>query len=400
MCYVNGPLCSSYARAWVELAETRLANSQTTDSRRVARAFLDQMQLEYDGTPEGQELLEKHMVEFGDAKLVARLETAEQERAKRFAELGIEDVGDVEHAHIGQYEDTNPALSLPIPEPIGRVYRRPGDTSVRTGPNGGVILPSQAEIEQNIIDGKWLPSITNVIGVRNSPHLIGWAASKGVKAFHAMLQRSPEKIATNANGAIAYAERAAERDRDEAATRGTKIHYACEQVSLGRSVHPSYLSSEEWLYVDSFKDWMEAFKPEFIAREVTVFGTTPFGDYAGTADFIAKIGGLVVAGDYKTTRSGLHIDVAFQLSAVAHATHYTMDGKTLMPMMNIDAGVGLLLSAKGYEMRQARLRGTSWDIFCGLRAVWITHVLHGTQDDGQPSLSEPLSSPNDILAES
>lgn len=398
MCYLSGPLCADYALAWVELAKKQLSQARSLESRRLAQDALDGYLMQYYGTPYARQHADEIASDIGIDETQTLLETATKHRQEWFTVSGREDMGDVDEAHINKYEDTNPALSLPVPDPIGRVYRRPGDTSVKTGPNGGVILPSDEQIEANIIAGTWLPSITNVIGVRSSPHLMGWAASKAVKNFYEMTQRSPAKVSSNPQGAIGYAQRAAERDRDEAAVRGTKIHYACEQVSLGRSLHPSYLTIDEWRYVESFKAWMNKVKPKFIAREVTVFGTTPHGDYAGTADFIAEIDGKVVAGDYKTTRSGLHIDVAFQLSAVAHATHYTVDGANLLPMMQIDAGVGVLLSATGYEMRQARIRGISWDIFCGLRAVWTTHVLHGRQDDGKDTLSAPLTDGSEIVA--
>lgn len=397
MCYLSGPMCSDYAAAWVEHAHNRVNRARSYATRKAAEADLARYQVQYDGTPQGQAGL-LVLIQDGDLDANVRLLAAQEQRALWFQEHDLEDQGDVEEGHIPPYEDTNPALSLPLPEPIGRVYRVPDSPELRRGPNGGVILPSSEDIIKNILDSRWLPSITNILDVRNSPHLIKWAASKGVKAFYDMMKRSPQKVASNPEGAILYAILASDRDRDEAAVRGTKVHYACEQISLGRSIRPSYLSNAEWAYVDSFRTWLADYKPKFIAREVTVFGETPYGNYAGTADFIAEIGGLVVAGDYKTTRSGLHIDVAFQLSAIAHATHYTVDGVNLLPMMKIDAGVGLLLTPDEYEMRQAQIRGRSWDIFCGLRAAWTTHVLHGTQDDGSDTLSAPLTDSSNLVA--
>lgn len=397
MCYTSGPLCSEYAAAWVEHTRKRVSQARSFDSRQAAESDLAKYQKQYDGTPQGQEELSV-LARNGDIDAQARLLAGQEYRALWFAENKREDKGDVDEAHIPLNEDTNPALSLPLPEPIGRVYRIPDAPDLRRGPNGGVILPDEETIKKNILEGQWVPSITNVLGVRNSPHLVNWAASKGVKALNDMMKRSPQKVTSNPDGALLYATLAAERDRDAAAVQGTKIHYACEQISQGRSILPSYLSNEQWKFVEQFRAWMEKYQPKFIAREVTVFGETPYGKYAGTADFIAEIDGLVVAGDYKTTRSGLHIDVAFQLSAIAHASHYTIDGKTLLPMMKIDAGVGLLLAADKYEMRQAQIRGRSWDIFQGLRSAWVTHVLHGTQDDGSATLSEPLTEANSLVA--
>lgn len=411
MCYAKpGPRCSAHARQALVAAHKAVEEAETDDDLFAATAALQEATTQYEMTEAGQEEL-RHKIENAStdaerAKLENRLQSGILNRKEALAAYAATHPKETEtsvtetpaapvttaSAVYGGDDDTNPALSVPLPAPIGRVYRMPGSAPLPTGPNGGVILPAEEEYHAKIVSGEWVPSITNVVGVRAAEHLQLWAAGKAAKEVVSIAQRDPNAIINNPEGVVGYAKRAADRDRDDAADKGTRVHFACEQIALGNEVPQDYLTKQQWKYVENFKRWLDTFQPEFIANEVTVFGSTPGGKYAGTADFIAKIKGQTIAGDYKTTRSGLHDDVAFQLAAVAHADHYTTDGETLHPMMKIDGGFGVHLSSKGFEMRPARIDGQSWEIFKALRATWNVHAFHGLQDDGVRTLGAPVTS--------
>lgn len=289
--------------------------------------------------------------------------------------------------------DTDPALSIPVPDPIGRLYRQPGSEPVPTAASGAVILPDDKEIQQRIIDGVWMPSITNVLNVRNMPHLVGWAARKAANLAVETEQKYPGRIAAEPRKAFAYFASAADRDRDAAAVQGTLVHEACEFLAKGEQP-PKPLTDIQQKYVDNWKRWADEWQPEFIALEATVFGTTPQGlAYAGTTDFIAKINGMVTIGDIKTTRSGLHIDLALQLSAAAHAQRVSFDDRTFSPMLDIEAAIGLHLSPERYRVAPVQLDGQVWDTFCALRSAWNFHVFHGHLDNGKNALGGFLSGP-------
>lgn len=399
MCYKKpGPRCSRHAEQKLIRAQNAHKYARSDNSRIDTMNAVKEAELEYDMTPGGQRKL-RDLIEAGqdtDGLYQMRLEHGIKARQESLNAIKSLDRGDVEDAHVKVHDDGAPKLSIPLPEPFGRVYRMPGSAPLRTGPNGGVILPSEDEYHAKIVSGEWVPSITNVLGVRNAEHLIPWSAGRAAKAMLELIDKAPERVRKNPAGALSFARLAAERERDAAAEQGTRVHYACEQIALGKEVEPKYLSPREWKYVDNFRRWTDDFQPEFIANEVTVFGTTPSGPYAGTADFIARINGITVAGDYKTTRSGLHNDVAFQLAAVAHADTFTTDGVNLKPMIPIDAGYGVHLSPESYEMRPAIIDGQSWEIFKSLRATWNVHAFDGLQDDGRTTLGAPATSLADI----
>lgn len=107
---------------------------------------------------------------------------------------------------------------------------------------------------------------------------------------------------------------------------GTAIHDACEQYAL-TGVRPE-VDDELRPYLDHFDRWVQKHSPEFLATELTVY-SDDYG-YAGTLDFIARVHGVVVIGDYKTSKKSKdsrgkakkpYPEVALQLAAYRYAEH-------------------------------------------------------------------------------
>lgn len=292
-----------------------------------------------------------------------------------------------------------PPLSIPAPPPIGRLYRKPGSESLPTGPNGGIIVPGEYEIKQAVQRGEWVPSITNVLNVRNAEHLVGWAARKAANLAIEMEQKYPGAMLSRPESAARYLSTEHDRLRETAADLGTRVHYACELLANGAEDIPSGLLSEEELpYLDAWKQWRADFSPKFLRTEMTVFGTTRDNlGYAGTTDFLCEINGINVIGDIKTTRSGLHDDVAYQLSAVAHAEASTSDGMSLDPLPQIDAAYALHLSPKGYKFAPVVIDGEPWDMFQAQRVVWDLHAFEGHLTSGQHVVGSPVSGPEQVV---
>jgi len=103
----------------------------------------------------------------------------------------------------------------------------------------------------------------------------------------------------------------AEGLKKEAGKKGSKTHYACEDLTKGNEVKidSKYLNTiteqleeltvEEYTNVKSFADWIAVTKPEILAIEITGFNDK-YG-YAGTIDYILRINGVVWIIDLKTS---------------------------------------------------------------------------------------------------
>lgn len=201
-------------------------------------------------------------------------------------------------------EDQAPELSI-ASKNYGRLYRMP-ETDIET-----ISLNDDENIKQNIIEGNLMPSITNVISVKNSPFLMTWATRLVAQEAVNIAQKWPHKLTSEPAKAIAYLKETANRERDFWGNQGSRIHYACEMIARGEDIDLSEYTDYEKASIAEWRHWVKEFSPKFIAMERTGFGTTPDGlNYAGTSDFIAEINGKVVIGDYKCVTDETFITLA------------------------------------------------------------------------------------------
>lgn len=294
---------------------------------------------------------------------------------------------------------TDPALSIPAPDPIGRLYRKPGSEPLPTNAQGETRIPSKKQLLEKLTQGEYLPSITNIIDVLNSPHLNKWSARVALEKLVEIETQYPGNFMRNQTKAINYLTDEANRIKDAAALAGTNVHEACEYLALGKEI-PKPLTLEEQNAVDAWKRWRDMWEPEFLAVEYTVFGETDTGlGYAGTADFVIKLkNDKIVAGDLKTTRSGLHSEVSLQLTAIARAQQCTLDDMTLQDNFKIDAGIGVLLSVDGsFQVKQIDMSENKWKTFQGLRQAWTFSSFKGHTGEDEPPFVKSVLKPTDII---
>lgn len=118
----------------------------------------------------------------------------------------------------------------------------------------------------------------------------------------------------------------AESIKIEAGNKGSKVHKATEIIDSGgivkledRFLNPKTgqeeeLTVDEFVCIKSFVDWLDEYKPELIASEITVIGK----GYAGTIDRIYLLDGVVWIVDLKTS-SSIWPSHQLQISAYSHA---------------------------------------------------------------------------------
>jgi hypothetical protein len=168
--------------------------------------------------------------------------------------------------------------------------------------------------------GVLVPSVTNVIGVLNKPALPRWAAKVVAEQAVAMRDSLPNLDPAEA---VDLLKGAPWRSSGRAANRGTTIHAYLEARLLG--LDPEVLEGEALKYRKAAEAWLDEWKPEVLATELTVFDQA----YAGTGDLWCKVGDEVRIVDFKTSKA-IYPEAALQLAALwgcrdtadGYAPHY------------------------------------------------------------------------------
>lgn len=252
-----------------------------------------------------------------------------------------------------------------------------------------------------------VPSITTVISQSQTASLDGWF---GYMAASALAQdpRLPASLgnAGEMRAVIQDASKAAERYREEAARRGTRVHYYCEQVALqnlGRSHNVEQARADlsahgEEAFAARFDEWWDLYQVKPIAPEITVWNSEV--GYAGTLDLVATIGGRLCILDFKTRatdRDGfvkpLDEKVVMQLVAGMKAQESLVDPAAGVwePWQYGSDPVLLGVAVGQTEVRAHRANPEvlreHWYRFCALRRAWEAGA--NVAEAGRPLLPVP-----------
>ena len=177
------------------------------------------------------------------------------------------------------------------------------------------------------IDDLELPSVTTVIGVINKPALVPWAANAERRAFEAAM------LAVAAQYALIPADvlldrvieavsgvKAAEREKQEAATIGTAVHawiswQLRRELSDKPGPEPPLSDAAAWA-AEAWKDWARSVDLVPIAIERVVYCQAC--GYAGTMDLYARVNGVLTVLDWKSGRA-IYPEAFLQNVAYRHA---------------------------------------------------------------------------------
>ncbi|MEU8655271.1 hypothetical protein [Actinoplanes philippinensis] len=170
----------------------------------------------------------------------------------------------------------------------------------------------------------------------------------------------------DSDGAIDYLKRAPDRETRKAADVGTEAHNYFERMAKGEPVgrvHPDLKP-----FVEHFGAFLDEFQPEIVFTEETVWSEQH--DYAGSFDAFATIQGEAVWLDWKTTRSGVHAEVALQLAAYRHADYIIRPDGSRVPLPKAEGGAVLHVRPEGWKLVPVNCGPESFEFFLHLREVF------------------------------
>ena len=221
-------------------------------------------------------------------------------------------------------------------------------------------------VDPNDADNR-LPGVTSILNMLPKPFLQYWrakivaeCAADNLEIVTSMMLKGEREAA------IDYLKKSPQRSTGNSATIGTDVHNLCERIARGEDVgrvHPDHRP-----YLVGFESFIKDFEPEFLFVEETVWSDTH--KYAGSFDAIVKIDGETICTDVKTTRSGVHSEVALQLSAYSNADHILKPDGSTVPIPTIDSCAVIHLRPERAQLVPVSNDPSLFDTFKSLRTVW------------------------------
>lgn len=228
--------------------------------------------------------------------------------------------------------------------------------------------------------------VTSVVGMLPKDFLRYWASKVVAETAVDKLGAVVDMVVKgDRSGAIDYLKRAPGRDTSGAADTGDEVHRLVERLASGEKigrVHPDLDG-----FVRGYKAFLKRYQPAFHHLEATVWSHRH--SYAGSFDALATIhhedlgpDPVTLIIDNKTTRSGVHAEVAIQLAAYAHADVVLHPDGREEPLPKIDGGAVVWLRPEESNLTPVRIFGalpvspeegseelSPFDVFLALRRV-------------------------------
>lgn len=184
----------------------------------------------------------------------------------------------------------------------------------------------------NVNKGKTLMSITTALGAEDKPGIRAWErqqiaafavthvdqiAAKDTEVGYRYLQAVPHFLTPEKHDQLDFDVdlwNAAEVALNDAAEAGTYIHEYIEDY-FNDNFPENPMREDHYQMVEAFHTWEAQHDIEVLATERTVYGP----GYAGTADFFAKVDGVVTLIDWKSSRN-IQSSHKAQLAAIGAST--------------------------------------------------------------------------------
>lgn len=214
-----------------------------------------------------------------------------------------------------------------------------------------------------LADGTKVPSVTTILKIKDPGALLLWAYKTG-RAHGVLEGQGKEAPAGLYDGNDALAVGTCVHEMCEAWVKGDEPLLVLEKAIEAPSVadKPSFRAQAVSAY-SAFEFWCKGTQLEIIDCEVPVLSETH--RFGGTLDFIGRLNGKLVLGDFKTS-GAVYPEYLMQVAAYAKAYEETSGNK-------IDGGYHLLRFSKengdfGHHFYPS-LDDDAWPAFLHLRAL-------------------------------
>lgn len=161
------------------------------------------------------------------------------------------------------------------------------------------------------VDGTKVDGVTGVLGVINKPALMYWAVNQAIEHLQETIKPGVAYDEIQILDMLSSAKAAHRKKKETAADKGSIVHNWIKAHIAGAA--PEMPFNEECKNsIEQFLAWQKEHKVEFIESEKILYSKR--FRYAGTTDFIAKINGSIVIGDFKTS-TGIWDEYWLQIAA-------------------------------------------------------------------------------------
>lgn len=166
-----------------------------------------------------------------------------------------------------------------------------------TTPSGVKLFYQDEPKRLYTVNGKWVPSVTTILGVLDKPALPWWGMKIGVEGVLKLLSDGVLRFedlddlpdTETAVEALTASKLTVNHVKDKAGSRGTSVHRALEDwADFGKWPDPFAYPAEEQGYVRGVMAFLEDAAPEVIASELMVGSVVH--EFAGRYDLLAILG--------------------------------------------------------------------------------------------------------------
>jgi hypothetical protein len=177
--------------------------------------------------------------------------------------------------------------------------------------NGTLELQFNADKHLYSIDGKKVDGTTSALGIIAKPALMYWAVNQAVAFFQEAIKPGVAYDEIQLKAMAEGMKSSHRKKKEDAADKGKMVHEWCEQWIAGQKpatpINPELKNA-----TDQFLKWISENKVEFLESEKIIYSKEY--NYAGTLDFVAKVNGKLMLGDFKTS-TGIYDEYFLQTSA-------------------------------------------------------------------------------------